>query len=347
MAIALTTQEDQMVYEALLAELVYTDTRGRIVGALKDVNLLAQIADGQPDQVIRRAINVCLNDGDRLSPPALVKLLEIIEVREARVGPLIQRLKAPPALGADAFDDTVLGAEVPFLERLTLRVSLKKLLTAMPQKPFVVVTGDHKQGKSYTIEFINHVLQAHPGILPASVELTPEQGPATGPGELASDIVARFGGEQSTRPELVTNLDRWLEELVTWVTETGGKTEFNWWIVLDGFNAKELRSDTAQFIAKLAKRLEFGLQSRRFRLILIDFDRAKLPVMVTKVAQDATAPVTRSNVQAFIQLLLAGASTPLDVTKITDKVMTDLPDPVTELGTLNERLTELIAEVRA
>ncbi|HEV2514148.1 MAG TPA: hypothetical protein VGV07_02770 [Devosia sp.] len=345
---ALSPDEDAFIYAALvnLAASV-AEPRIAITGPINDIAIAAGIASGEPATIVRQAMNLCIADGNRLAPPAIVRLIQVVAIIEPRIPAVIARITASFATNVpppDTFADSVLAWKAPFLERRRLRQALRALLAPLPTSPIVVVTGAEQQGKSYTAEFISHVVQAHANtIAPCVVHLGKAQGAAVGPAELARDLVAGMGGQLRLEPPKVTNLDRWYQELVSWVTDAGiHSSQFVWWIVLDGFNADELRADTKAFIGQLASRLMNGIPQRRFRLILLDFDRTSLPVTPGKITPDTTAWISAGHVSDFVTQLFAGSGAAVDPAGIAKTVLDGLGDPVTDLPTLNQRLTDLI-----
>src|SRR5262249_14299356 len=138
--------------------------------------------------------------------------------------------------------------------------------------------------------------------------------------------------------------DRWIQDLINWIFSQVSRSQAKWWIVLDGFNDRELeqRKETRLLITKLAKAIQTGNGGRRFRLILIDFQRSSLPVPPGTVAVDDTAPIPQGAVRSCVHEILRLAPPTLDPQEITDKILEGLGDPVSDLPALSERLTHLI-----
>jgi hypothetical protein len=341
----LTPDERAFVHDALLNAVRYQQNpRGTIAVYME--KRLADLLEGEaPAIVVARAIKLCLDDGRNADPPALVSLLEFVSGLDMRIPPLIERLKQPPVAGgptpADRFTDSLLFANQPFLERTKTRAALRGLLQNKPRQPFVVINGLSKLGKSYTADFIDHVLLEGDDPEACVVRVVPETGSSIGPSELARDLVARMGGDRATEPKKDTNSDRWCEELVSWITEPGIKEQKTWWIVLDGFNKNELRADTRLLIAKLATRITSAKPRRFFRLILLDFDHTALLVTPGLINVHDVQPIPKSVVNAFLSDVFAQANG-IDVPALYAKVTDGLSDPITELPVLAKRLGSLI-----
>jgi hypothetical protein len=215
------------------------------------------------------------------------------------------------------------------------------LLQAAPRQPFVVVNGLSKFGKSYTAEFISHVLLGRSDPMPCLISVSPKCGAAVGPSELARDLVARMGGDLATEPQKNSNLDRWYEELVSWITAPGIRDGITWWIILDGFNGAELRDDTKPLIGKLAARLTNAKPQRLFRLILLDFDHTALPVTPGLIRLDVIQPIPKASVKTFLTGIFRGAKG-ISVPTLYSEVTAGLSDPIVELPELAQRLGSLI-----
>jgi len=346
----LTFDEVDIVTEVLL-KLVrrQPDARAVLVTRMED-RLADVLNNGPPAVVVAMAIKICSDDGRNSDPPALVRLIGLVRDQDERIPPLIKRLSYPPVEGgpdpADRFMDNLLFTDLPFLERGTTRTALRALLQTTPQQPFVVINGLSKLGKSYTANFIGHVLRGRNDLMACIVPVAPKSGASIGPGELARDLVARMSGDSSTQPKNDTNLDRWCEELVSWITAPGIKEQITWWIIFDGFNGAELRDDTKLLIAKLAARLTNAKPQRFFRLILLDFDHTALPVTPGLIKVDVIQPIPKSSVNTFLTGIFGGASG-IDVPTLYNKVTHGLSDPIIELPELGQRLGSLIAEARA
>jgi hypothetical protein len=340
----LTIDEEDFVAEVFMQLTRFeADPRGIMVTRME--NRLADRLDGGSRLiVIPKAIRLCIDDGYASTPPAIVRLLGLVRDLDPRIPPLIERLNRPPAGGtkpADPFSDSVLFTNLPFLERSRTRTALKALLQLNPQQPFVVVNGLSKFGKSYTAEFVSHVLLGRIDPMPCLISISPQGGGAVGPNELARDLVARMGGDLATQPPKDTNLDRWYDELVSWITAPGLKDGITWWIILDGFNGAELRGDTKLLIAKLAARLTNAKPQRFFRLILLDFDHTALPVTPGKISLEVIQPIPKSSVNAFLQDIFSSAED-ISVPSLYSEVTAGLSDPIVELPVLAQRLGSLI-----
>lgn len=345
----LNGDEQDFVCEALIRMASSQASPRLAIAVALDNELQAQLNDGTPNVIVMCAIALCIGDRWRLTPPSLVRLMRLAEPFEPRIAPIIERLKIPPGRAEhvpaqpNPFMDSVLVSKIPFLERARIRAGLQALLTPTPLQPFIVVNGPPNTGKSYTADFVSHVLHARNDVVHCRVELPTKEGASVGPVELARDLVVRMGGDLRAEPPRVTNLDRWYGELVNWVIDAGMRANgYVWWVILDGFNKDELRDDTRDFIKKLASSFTNAMPQRRFRLILLDFDRTTLSVQPGMILVDNTTGIAKASVSAFVNAIFADAGGGIDVNSVLDDITKGLGDPVTDLPALGERLRDLI-----
>ena len=350
----LLPREQELVLELLIKQTALAETPRTVMAAGLLNHLARRLPSGTPESLARAALNLCLEDSYKTTPPAMVTLLRLVEQLDEETPRIIARIYDPPPKAADVFEALILDTKVPFLARRDTRANLRALLQAKPIKPVVVVNGATGMGKTHTTAFIEHVLRENCAIQHCIVSLTEGQGRSIGPRELASDIMVQLGGNPRTLPPECTNGARWVKELVNEVIYAGvGESPVaanhckpTWWIVLDGFKAPELRDDTKQFIVTLAASLTAGRAQEQFRLILLDFDATVLTVPPTKVASEVTAPIATHAVSLCVGHL--AADQPDTVRKrVVARVLQGLTDPVQNLPMLAARLGEVIRILRA
>jgi hypothetical protein len=305
-------------------------------------HLAAKFADDLPNALSKRALDLCLEDGHRCSPPSLVKLLKLIEPLDPIIPKLIEHVRTPPPASADNFESVVLDIKEPFLARQKTRANLRALLAARPLKPVVVINGSEDTGKTHTTAFIQHVLRDLCAIQHCIISFDQELGPAIGPKELASDIVTQLGGDARTIVPPCTNGFRWAQELANCVISEGNRQKRDtWWIVLDGFRDPNLREDTKQFIVKFAAALMTGVAQEKFRLILLDFDSTALTIPPNKIADEQMTPIAANAVAKCVDELAPHLPSSERKT-IVARVLQGVSDPIDDLPTVAGRLREVI-----
>jgi len=330
----------------LITECLLSVTRGQqaprsVLAAGLHVDLQGELGDGPPTVLVARAIELCTRDAYRLAPPAMAQFLGQLIAQFQGIAEIIARISVPPPAPPDPFSAVLLDTRLPFLARDPARTNLRALTQSAPRSPVVVINGERLRGKSYTAEFIDHVSHYLDRVQHCLVKLPTRQGASTGPGELARDLVARMGGDLRLQPPPHTNADRWVDELTNWVLATAAQGNVRWWVVLDGFNNRELRADTRKFISALADGLDAGVHRRRHRLILLDFDRTLLQLRPGRIALETIEDIPASAVEQFVTMVINGSS--LDPAAITSQILSGLGDPIGDLPELGQRLENLLA----
>ncbi|MFP2927240.1 hypothetical protein ACLESO_18990 [Pyxidicoccus sp. 3LG] len=340
------TQHQRDFVEEQLVTIVSLQGSPRATIAAVMGSLSSRLPDGLvPALLVPQAVDICIADAYENTPPALVMLLGLIK-DIAGVAEIIAAIgTTPPPKAPNPFMALILDNKLPFLDRQPARTYLYALTQPMPMQPVVVVTGSQKSGKSYTSEFVDHLCRNLAGIQHCRIEVTENQGASIGPSELARDLVTGVGGDPRQEPPRNTNVDRWAQELANWVLAEARPSGLRWWFVLDGFNKKELRPDTALLIVKLAKGITTGYARRLHRLILLDFDRTILPLQPGTIAAESTAGIPASAVAAGVAEVVKASGKAHDPKKIFDKLMEGFPDPVVDLPELGNRFRDLITVI--
>lgn len=316
-----------------------------LVSALPN-ELRAAVGEGEPRSLVDRVLRLCSDDGWRDTPPSMVRLLSALLVDDPFIAAIVTRLRTKPPTTRDAFDALVLYSKLPFLDRRPTRATLRDfLLERRPKQPVLVINGARRAGKSYIAEFVDHVLHDQPNVQHCRIPIEEQQGASVGPVELASDMVTGMGGDPTSAPEQNPDPDRWAKEIANWVISVANSSPINWWFVLDGFNVGELRAETQLLIVKLARSLLTGVARDRHRLILIDFNRASLPLQPGLIADHVTGPIPHAEVLAAVTEVIAGSGKDFDPATFAAKVVEGLADPIADLPELGQRLGDFIALV--
>lgn len=338
------TADERESFRTLLVHIVSTQPSPRLaLVAFMDLTLHPRLHEGSPEVLVEEALTLTMGDAYRLSPPAIVQLLQGLLPDLPETAAIAARLSVPPPAAEDPFEALVLNSNLPFLDRTSTRQALKSFVHELrPSKRIVVINGDQSPGKSYTTAFVEHVFGDRRDIGHCLVAVDQDQGAATGPLELARDLVTNMGRDTSDPPPPNTNQQRWIAEVVNWVLSAANQSELSWWFILDGFNAHEMRDDTRLFIDTLATKLGTGVQRDRHRLILLDFDRTVLAVPPGSISDQTTSPVPHVSVARAIDQILATSPPDLDRGVVTASVLDGFADPVTDLRELGVRLGALI-----
>ncbi|WP_242122126.1 hypothetical protein [Sphingomonas lacusdianchii] len=323
------------------------------------IDIAIQLEEGLAPQVlVERVLVFCEADGWRRSPPALSSLLTALLGNSGRIPELVAKLTVPPGAQAtlDPFTTSILDIGLPFLDRSETRKVLRTWLDLMPRQQVMVVEGPSQTGKTYTNDFVRHIVRhvmtTSSDIRTVIVAFDRDQARSVGPLELAKDLVWYISGVVAGAPEYDTNTTAFVKQLVTWVLGEANKAGLKWWFVLDGFRSShpgeepgwELRDDTREFLVAFVRGLTNGINAARHRLLLLDFDRAILPLPPGAVGFDRTCPIPHAAVRTVIDSIIAKSASSLDPDAVEADILDGLSSPIAELPELNARLVDLLAE---
>ncbi|WP_439406225.1 hypothetical protein ACNJX9_33090 [Bradyrhizobium sp. DASA03076] len=310
--------------------------------------LWSQVPDGGAvDPLYTAAINACILDGFYEKPPIMARFLERLVPGDAKIEQMIQKITAASAVDPaipDLFGSKLLFKRLPFLGRAAVRDHFKALMEDVPEQPIVVINGPSDSGKTYTAEFVRHIRSRYPQIISCHIRLQKGQGETIGAGELARDIATQLGGDLGLLPKKGdTNAIRWPQELANTLVTFAAATHKKCWIILDGFNDKELASspDTRQLIVTLSHVITNGAAQTLHRLILLDFSAGHLLNPVGTIAIENIPGLPISKVEEFVREF-AAARPPEEVQALIEKVKSGLPDPVLNLSEVGRRLADLV-----
>jgi len=185
----------------------------------------------------------------------------------------------------------------PFVNRSTLRVTLRSLITGGPR--ILVVRGEPRSGKTYTGNLIKY-LASNVGFEVVTVNLVKyAAGRDVSPVDIGDALARQMG--LGKPPELGNEqLSRWTLAYFDWLVgqlrprDGGAKT---WWIVIDGFQSISVPQAVNDFIDELAARVDATLLSTR--VTLISYER-ELPAEVGPIiAEDVTSEITVDDLSDF------------------------------------------------
>lgn len=310
--------------------------------------LWSQLPDGGLiEPLYTAAITACIADAFNDKPPALCTFLERLFPGDPKIERMIKKIAAVSGINpgaSDLFGSKLLFKRLPFLGRAAVRDNFKSLMEDIPEQPIVVINGPSDSGKTYTAEFVRYIRSFHPGIVSCHIRLQKGQGETIGAGELSRDIATQLNGNLALLPKKGdTNSIRWPQELANTLVTFATATQKKCWIILDGFNDKELLSspDTRQLIVSLSHVITNGAAQSLHRLILLDFSAGHLLNPVGTIAIENIPGLPISKVEEFVREF-AAARPPDEIQALIDKVKFGLPDPVLNLSEVGRRLTDLV-----
>ncbi|KAA2238778.1 hypothetical protein F0L74_21420 [Chitinophaga agrisoli] len=305
------------------------------------------LGEGAPGVLIVQAVHLCMNDGWRSNPTWLSILLSPYRDVDPNVAAILQRISIPPPPLANPLDSTILMDGAPFVNRRSLRTHLKKFSTAATNtRPILVVNGEYRSGKSYSVKYISHFTNTpQPGaqlsIIPYIVEFDPDLAADLGAEEVAKKLVSLMGRPLSTAPEKNTNVKLYAQRLALWVLSEAAQTRWQSWFVLDNFQHEKVRQDARDFLLALSAEVPNGVFPQTCRLILIGIDRATLTVDAGLIEQDKTDACPVAEIDIAIAEIIAHAPVGLPIERVKAFIYNSLPVDSNRMMMLNWRLRAL------
>lgn len=187
-----------------------------------------------------------------------------------------------------------------FVDRTDLRTCLADLNQGTGKR-VLVVNGDPISGKSYSLRLIAELAERH-GYQLASVDLKDEVVTKFGPDDLVRSIARQMKLENIDSIPAQQSMDsRWVQDLRDWVVGEARTTNQRWWLVLDGFDHRDLPPETQQLIEHLLKQVDTKLPG--VRLVLLSYTRP-LPREIRRyVLNEQIPPIGRGHLESFFQRL--------------------------------------------
>jgi hypothetical protein len=336
--------EKQFVISQITRALVLEEyPRQKLISPFIGSNFPMKLGQGTAATLAIQAVNICVEDAYNNDPTWLYLLLNNFAVFDARIKEIIERIPNYKSVAVDPLDEVVLNNEIPFVNRRDFRNHIVRLASSQANnKPILVITGECKTGKSYSINFIEHFSNRRSTILSHRVEFDPELAADMGAEQIAQKLVGMMGRNFDNKPAPNTNNKLYVQKLADWVLSEALQTEWQNWFILDNFNGKNLRQDVRDLIVALSSQVTTGLPTQRCRLFLIGFDRANLTVEPAKVAEDIVTKMKRADLDIVIVEIAGRAATPVDKQHLDEFVLTNLPNGENKLSELNIRLRILI-----
>lgn len=360
----LDTQERQLLVSELFEVVIAFDVPAVMKQLMSPhAQLLARYPAGTLPNLmhIENAVDICARSGYDLDPPALLAFLDYLLAngRPDADRLLRARLLNPPRGLAPGhpLEAELLYDRLPFANRAHLRQILRELDGAAGLKKILHIEGTPGSGRSWTSQLIEFHCARSEGHLHCEGSVTEDNGLATGPRELARDLVTKLGGDLAACPPEMTGEDAWIKELARWVIGAANETQPSLnnnrrrvWFVFDGFNSATLRDDTARFMVELARQCTSGVAAQLHRVVFCEFDYDVVSRIKLKVQTYRIEPVTVADLRGVIRSVLsANPQVPAaDLDAVTDEalrlVTRDEPGPFADLGEIGPRLQQMIEE---
>lgn len=286
-----------------------------------------------------------LFDGLGLAPMT-VNLAQL----DARITEIDAANKQHRTTGTNQRLATILAGNMPFVNRIQFRQQLMELADpTATQNPILVVEGGAKTGKSYSVEYIDHVKFLNAPLIDTYFcAFDPEQGFDLGPEDLASDLLSLMGRQmdEEDRPSKKTNLKKYTRDLALRVLNTATQlADSQHWFVLDNYIGDSLRADTREFLKALSAEVTNGQFPNRCRLILLGVDRDLLSLVRTsKIRKDSVAACTQTDIETTLGEILNQTPT-VRVAAVLPFILNNLPTDSEKMWEVNRRLRLLLIAV--
>jgi hypothetical protein len=218
----------------------------------------------------------------------------------------------------DPFEAVLLVGARPFVNRRQLRDNLRALASRVSQR-VGGVSGSAGSGKSYSLQYIAHVIQQTEAGQVISVEETLDTCKFVQPEDLAARIFLQIGKGAliSSMPRKAnTNPGRWVVELRDWIVGELNQTELAkegkiWWLVADGICSQDVPKTTRELVQHLCKSAHVNVPC--LRVILLDSTEEFFPAdILSAVANEQIAPIGRPEVQEYFENLASSGYLRID-----------------------------------
>lgn len=246
------------------------------------------------------------------------------------------RATAPWYSAPNPIETCIVRRDQAFVDRLELRQKLQQLMPANGWGS-LVVKGDARSGRSFTLELIMFVVGDTPDARIVHIDLS--DAPADiGPGDLLRRIALQLGLDTDDIQPQQEQAPRWNAELADWLVGKVQNSDLTCWVVIDAIDKTRPRDETMDLIWKLAK-----AAANRPRLRVVLLACSEPPPDQVGALDEEIKPIDRGMVEAFFTLFYKhkGIDEPDGrlVRKAADAALRDVPDNG------GDRLTVLQREV--
>ena len=217
----------------------------------------------------------------------------------------------------DAYDVQLLFGRRPLIDRSELRSGLKHFLE--DSYPLMVIRGQPRSGKTYSLELLQHVTTGEPNLLLIDVDFAPVAN-----GDSAADLITklcrRVDVEVMTDEDYATTRTRMAIALVDlFVGRYRNKIEDHRRriLVIDGLNRTDLQDDVHEAVAHLAVEVIKG-RLPRTQLVLTGYGGTVDHDLDYGLVTEEVSTITQAHVRFFFENLVL--PTPLPEHKVSQLV---------------------------
>jgi hypothetical protein len=343
-----------------LTQRIAVDVRGFFVAQLQDntevdPEYLAKLPDiAVPKDLATSAIQMALAEDGRKYKGAFSAIVKGIGVEnDTKLGELLKKFETYTVaiqVVADPYTSHFLAQKLPFWNRALLRVKLRQVKNG---RSILLVNGEPKSGRSYTLQLLTHLaLSGEPmKIAPVLPPVDSTNKTELKPALLAESIVEAMELEPSldTQPgQGGKSKNQYYERLARWVLEHLPADNTIYWIVVDGIGLEGVDPDCRDFLARLAWKISAGAFQPRLRLILIDFPADDLDALSDVVEIDIAALPSDSDISNVVKAALEQRNIPFneaDIERVLALVQSAVNVPPTDpayMRMLNKKMREIL-----
>ena len=362
----LNAEERRVLVSELLVTVIDFDVPTVLKVLLHHLELQGKFPAGalSNEVFVEKAVDICCASGYEIHPPALVKFLDYL-VENGRMeadGLLRVRLMTPPRgiTMRHPLEAELLWGRLVFANRSHLRQLLRELVGAESFKKILHINGAKGSGRSWTSQLIEFYCAKTEGHLHCAGSVTVDNGAATGPLELAKDLVTKLGPlspSWAAPPPMASNEDAYIIDLAQWVISIAneGQPHLNnnrrrVWFLFDGFATGVVRDDTAKFLVELARLCTGGVAAQLHRIVFCEFDFDVASRIKLKVENYNIEPLTSDDIRQIIHSVISADTNipPTERDMVSDEalqlVIGDMAGPFVDLSEIGARLQDVIEE---
>ena len=223
------------------------------------------------------------------------------------------RQAAPVAAGGNPFKTCFVRLDRVFVNRNLLREELERMVPAAGNR-VLVVNGDPKSGKTYTLELIIYLSRELSSYSVAWLDLSREKpvGSDYTPDMLLRSLAKQMKIDPGGIPTQASTSGRWVRELRDWLIYRLDPVGPVWWIVLDGVSQVRLNDPIRDFIEELAFQAEMSPLDR-LRIVLISY-KESLNSILGRYREEKIGPINRADLIEFFRGVRGAHGLPPDPT---------------------------------
>lgn len=205
----------------------------------------------------------------------------------------------------DVYEVLLLLGRRPLIDRRDLRTFLRRFID--DPYPLLVIRGEPRTGKTYSLELLKHVLKAEPNLLLIDVDFAPVANGNTAHALITKicrlaevEEVAPAPRQTTPAAEAMAMVDVFIGRYRNKYTDQGNQNRL---LVIHGLNRKDLQADVHDAVAYLAVQV---IKERlpRTQLVLTGYIGSLDPDLDYGFLLEEVSPITETHVRLFFEQLI-------------------------------------------